>query len=277
MKQGTRANEFIVKPFEREELLGHVHAMLKGSTRKQHVLLLIEPDPALRDAMTDSLRGLGYFVQTVEDEAEVVDIGRNRHMSLIVLDPKSPQRGLETCRLLRACNETLHVPLLMMAIDEVEIAQMVRLNLGVNDFLVKPFQWEELRACVHALLRGDNRRARQKRAATSPKREMTRAEGEVLVTDTLRIDLDRRRVTQGDQKIILGSKLLFDLLVYLVRHRGEVLTRDELLQQVWCRERPPNIRTVDVHVHWLRQKLHDDPDDPQLIQTVPGMGYRFTG
>jgi two-component system, OmpR family, alkaline phosphatase synthesis response regulator PhoP len=277
MKLGTRANGFLVKPFEREELLDRVHALLSARKRIQKVILLVEPDPALRDTITDSLRGEGYFVQIVEDEAEVVGIARNSHISLILFDPTSQQQGIETCRLLRAWNETLHVPLLMMVNDEVEIAQLVRLNLGVNDFLVKPFLWEELRACVRALLRGDGRRARKKEATISPKREPIYSEGEILVADTLRIDVDRRRITQGDQQIILGSKLLFDLLVYLVRHRGEVLSRDQLLQQVWCREGELKKRKVDVHVHWLRQKLHDSPGDPKLIQTVPGMGYRFTG
>jgi DNA-binding response OmpR family regulator len=277
MGQGSRANGFIVKPFASEKLLGCLLPLLRGSKQTRKVILLVEKDPALREKMTNSLRGEGYVVRIVEDEAEAVGIARNSHVSLILLDPTSPQQGIETCRLLRACDETLHVPLLMMVNNEVEIAQLGQLNLGVNDFLMKPFLWEELRACVRALLRGDRMRARQKQAATSPKREPIYTEGEILITDTLRIDVDRRRVTQGDQQIILGSKLLFDLLVYLVRHRGEVLTRDQLLQQVWCREGEQKKRTVDVHVHWLRQKLHDNFDDPQLIRTVPGMGYRFTG
>jgi DNA-binding response OmpR family regulator len=277
MRYGTRVNDFIVKPFEWEELRGRVRTLLRGSKRIQKVILVVEQDTVLRDTITDSLRGEGYLVLAVTDDAGVVDIARNSPNTMIILDPTSPQRGVDTCRLLRECDETARVPILMMASNEVEIAQMVRLNSGVDDFIVKPFLWEELRACVRALLRGRRHRARQKLAAASPMKETTHAEGEILVADTLRIDLGQHRVTQGDQEIRLGGRLLFDLLTYLVRHSGDVLTRDQLLRHVWRREVAQDTRTVDVHVHWLRQKLHDDPDDPQLIQTVPGMGYRFTG
>jgi len=243
----------------------------------QKVILIVEQDAALRETISDSLRREGYLVHTVTDEAGVEDVARNSHISLIILDPTLLQRGIETCRLLRARTETQRVPILMMATSHLEVAQLVRLNLGVNDFIVKPFLWEELRACVRALLRGDRRRSRQKLTTASPKREKVHAEGEVLLADTLRIDLGQHRVTQGDQQVRLGNSLLFDLLVYLVRHRGDILTREQLLEQVWCRKEAPDTRTVDVHVHWLRQKLHDDPDDPQLIQTVAGVGYRFAG
>ena len=241
------------------------------------VILVVEQEATLRGTITDTLRGEGYLVLAVTGESEAIDVARYSPISLIILDPTSPQSGVDMCSLLREGKEMAHVHILMMATGQVEIAQLVRLNLGVNDYIVKPFHWEELRACVRALLRGDSRRTRQKRVAASPKKETTHAKGEVLVAGTLRIDLDQRRVTRGDRQISLGSRLLFDLLVYLVRHRGDVLTRDQLLQQVWCREIAQDTRTVDVHVHWLRHKLHDDPDDPQFIQTIPGMGYRFTG
>ena len=277
MRHGPRVDDFIVKSFVWEELRRRVRTLLRGSNRKQKVILVVEHDASLRGTITEQLRGEGYLVLALTDDAEVIDIARNSPISLIILDPKSPQSGIDTCRLLREGDETAHVPILMMATSQLEIAQLVRLTPGVNDYIVKPFLWEELRACVRALLRGDRRGVRQKRAADSPKKVTIHAKGEVLVADTLRIDLDQRRVIRGEQQIHFGSPLLFNLLVYLVRHRGDVLTRDQLLQQVWCREGEQDTRTVDVHVHWLRQKLQDDPHDPQLIQTVPGMGYRFTG
>jgi DNA-binding response OmpR family regulator len=98
---------------------------------------------------------------------------------------------------------------------------------------------------------------------------------QVLVADDLRIDLARRKVMWHNQPIELTQVLLFDLLAYLVRHRGVVLTRDRLLQHVWGYEYGVNTRTVDVHVRWLRQILEDHPDFPQLIETVRGVGYRF--
>jgi DNA-binding response OmpR family regulator len=249
MRHGPRVDDFMLKSFVWEELRGRVRASLRGSKRIQKVILVVEQDAGLRDTITDSLRREGYFVLAVTDDDEAINIARNSPISLIILDPTSPQQRIDTSRLLRASDETIRLPILMMATSQMEIAQLVRVSPGVNDFIMKPFMWEELRACVRALLRGD----------------------------TLRIDLGQRRVIRGDQQIHLGSPLLFHLLVYLVRHRSDVLTRGQLLQQVWCREGVQNTRTVDAHVHWLRQKLHDDPHDPQLIQTVPGMGYRFTG
>jgi DNA-binding response OmpR family regulator len=277
MRHGPRVNSYLMKPFAWEELRGRVRVLLRASRRKQKVILVVERDGVLRDTMTHSLRGEGYLVLAVTDDAGVIDVARNHPLSMMILDPTSPQSGIDTCRLVRACTETARLPILMMATSEIEIAQMVRLNPGVNDYIVKPFLWEELHACVRALLRGDRHRPGQKFATTSPRNETTHADGGVLVADTLRIDLGQRRVIRGNQHINLGSGLLFDLLVYLVRHRGDVLTRDQLLRQVWCRQGAQGTRTVDVHVHWLRQKLHDDLHDPKLIQTVPGIGYRFTG
>ncbi len=101
-------------------------------------------------------------------------------------------------------------------------------------------------------------------------------ESQVLIAEDLRVDLGGFKVTQGDREIKLGSPLLFDLLVYLLRHRGMALTREQIFQQVWGSESAIESNTLDVHVHWLRQKLQDDPTHPRLIQTVPGVGYRFT-
>lgn len=274
---GFPVNGYMLRAFTWEDLRARVRALLRGSKRIQKILLLVEHDAALRDMITHSLRGEGYLVLAVGDGAMVIDVARHSPISMMILDPTSPQSGIDLCRQLRACDETAQVPILMMVTSEIEIAQMVRLDLRVNDFIVKPFLWEELRACVRALLRGDRRRIRKKLAVASLKKETTREEGQILVADTLCIDLGQRRVTQGDQQIKLGNNLLFDLLVYLVRHRGIALTRDQLLRHVWGSELAKDSRTVDVHMHWLRQKLQDDPDHPQRIQTVPGVGYRFKG
>ncbi len=243
----------------------------------QRVILVVEHDAVLRDPITDSLRRAGYLVLAVGNGAMAIDVARHNPISLVILDPPSLQNGLDLCRQLRACAETAQVPVLMMVTSEIEIAQLVRLGPRVNDYIVKPFLWEELQACVRALLRGGKRRVRQKLANASPSTETVHEQGQVLVADTLCIDVAQHRVTRGDQQIKLGNNLLFDLLVYLVRHRGVALTRDQLLRHVWGSELARDSRTVDVHVHWLRQKLQDEPDHPQLIQTVPGVGYCFKG
>jgi len=208
-----------------------------------------------------------------------LDVARDNPVSLIVLDPISlyPD-GLELCRQLRACTEAARIPILLLVTSGLEVAQITSSGLRVDDFLVKPFPRAELRACVQTLLR-IGRRAMRKKAITGSSRRRIAAVGarEILVAGDLRVDVGRRHVTKGDQEIKLGSALLFDLLVYLLRYRGMVLTRDQLLQQVWGSESGVDSHTVVVHIHLLRQKLQDDPAHPRLIQTVPGVGYRFKG
>ena len=277
VRLGPRVNDYIIKPFVWEQLRAHVRALLRSSRRQQKVILVVEHDATWCDTIAHRLQGEGYLVLAVTDEGMAMDVAQDSPISLVILDPASLQRGLDMCRQLRACAETAQVPVLMMVTSDIEIAQLVRLGPRVNDYIVKPFLWEELQACVRALLRGGKRRVRQKLANASPSTETIHEQGQVLVADTLCIDVAQHRVTRGDQQIKLGNNLLFDLLVYLVRHRGDALTRDQLLRHVWGSELAKDSRTVDVHVHWLRQKLQDDPDHPQLIQTVPGVGYCFKG
>ena len=277
VRLGPRVNDYIVKPFLWEELQACVRALLRSSRRQQKGILVVEHDAARQDTIAHRLQGEGYLVLAVTNEGMAIDVAQHRPISLVILDSASLQSGLDMCRQLRAYAETAQVPILMMVTSDIEIAQLVRLGPRVNDYIVKPFLWEELQACVRALLRGGKRRVRQKLAKASPSTEKAHEQEQVLVADTLRIDVAQHRVTRGDQQIKLGNTLLFDLLVYLVRHRGIALTRDQLLRHVWGSEFVKDSRTIDVHMHWLRQKLQDDPDHPQLIQTVTGVGYCFKG
>jgi two-component system alkaline phosphatase synthesis response regulator PhoP len=227
-----------------------------------NAILVVEPDAALRDTIAHALRGEGYFVLAVADGALAVDVARHNPLALVLLDPMDLQPGgREVCQELRACALTPDVPILMLLTSESEIPQMVRLEPGGNDALMKPLQWGELRVCVQV--------------GSVPGTETTQDDGKVLVADDLRIDIARRHVTRGNRTIDLYQVRLFDLLVYLVRHRGIVLTRDRLLKEVWRDAQVNDSRTVDTHVRWLRQKLEEDPDHPQLIETVRGVGYRF--
>lgn len=122
----------------------------------------------------------------------------------------------------------------------------------------------------------DAARGKQAEAGQSPPDvEVDQEVEQVLVVDDLCIDIPRRSVTRRNRPIDLGPMLLFDLLVHFVRNQGVVLTRDRLLMAVWSYNQAIDSRTVDVHVRWLRQKLEDDPNHPQLIETVRGVGYRF--
>jgi DNA-binding response OmpR family regulator len=237
----------------------------------QRTILLVEDDSTLRETVAYNLRADGYDVVTAADGVAALQIARQRAISLVLLDLMLPRLdGLEVCRRLRSQPETAQIPILMLTARGEETDKVVGLEMGADDYVTKPFSWNELRARVRALLRRHDQDASGGAAASA-------AAGEtVLTTSTLRIAVERREVTRGDREIELPARL-FDLLVYFVRNDGLVLTRDRLLQNVWGYEYAGDTRTVDVHVRWLREKIEDDPANPRLIQTVRGVGYRFKG
>jgi DNA-binding response OmpR family regulator len=166
---------------------------------------------------------------------------------------------------------------------EREITQIEQMRLGITDYVLKPLLWDELRACLRALMRGcgQGKPHRQARPTMFAQRASPIRASGMLRQGDLSIDLTRRRVLLRNQEIELTRPLLFDLLVYLVQQSGIALTRTQLLAQVWGYATPDELagdtHTVSVHIHWLRQLLEEDPEHPQLIQTVRGTGYRFLG
>jgi two-component system alkaline phosphatase synthesis response regulator PhoP len=156
----------------------------------------------------------------------------------------------------------VHTPILMLtARDELD-DKVNGLRAGADDYLTKPFEVEELLARVEALMR---------RASRAPA-----SRGRAFEVGGMRIDFAVNRVLRG-QEVIELSDQESRLLRYMVDHRGEVVSRDTLLREVWGYESIPITRTVDAHVSWLRQKLEEDPRNPRLIVTVHGQGYRFDG
>ena len=151
---------------------------------------------------------------------------------------------------------------------------MVGLELGADDYVTKPFGRRELLARVRALLRrAEYVPASKERNEAESEQEVVRARRELLA-GPLRIDLAGRLVVCRGREFDIAAQE-FDLLTYLVRNRGTVLTRDQLLQNVWGYDYVGDTRTVDVHIRWLREKIEEDPANPRLIQTVRGVGYRF--
>jgi DNA-binding response OmpR family regulator len=244
-----------------------------ANTELRQTILVVEDDSALRDTIAYNLQGDGYRVLTAPDGFVALEETSHHPVSLVLLDIMLPRMdGLEVCRRLRARPETANIPILMLSARGEETDKVVGLELGADDYVTKPFSWKELRARVRALLRrrGD---VPQKAAAV----EYPAANEErVLVADDLRIDLDRREVTRAGRQIELPARL-FELLAYMVRNRGLVLTRGRLLQHVWGYDYEGDTRTVDVHIRWLREKIEDDPASPVLLLTVRGVGYRFKG
>ncbi len=243
------------------------------SEHAQRAILVVEDDADLRDLITYNLRGEGFVVLTAADGVTALDIARQNPVSLVLLDLMLPRLdGLDVCRQLRARPETAQVPILMLTARGEETDKVVGLEVGADDYVTKPFGWKELRARIRALLR----RGEQASAPPATQRKPAAEESRVLTTGDLHIDLDRREVRRGEREIELPARL-FDLLVYMVRNKGLVLTRDRLLQHVWGYDYAGDTRTVDVHMRWLREKIEDDPATPLLVQTVRGVGYRFKG
>ncbi len=222
-------------------------------------ILLVEDEPGLRMTIGDRLRKEGYGVETSADGQDGYDQASRGAFDLIILDLMLPRKsGLDVCRDLR--QDGLATPILMLTARNQTVDKVLGLKLGADDYLTKPFEMLELIARVEALLR---------RAAGSRSPAASCSFGNV------RVDLRRTEVLRDGSPVALSAKE-FQLLSYFIKHRGETLSREQLLQEVWGYTSTPYTRTVDVHVAWLRQKL-DDPKQPRWIVTVHGLGYKFTG
>jgi len=238
-------------------------------------ILVVDDEPVLVETIAYNLEQAGYQVLTAADGRSALEAARRETPDLVILDLMLPEMdGLEVCRQLRREHTTATIPIMMLTAKGDEIDKVVGLEVGADDYVTKPFGRRELLARVRALLRradyppGGNDHASQETSGEVPRPSRE------LVAGPLRIDLAGRRVNCRGQDLELQPKQ-FDLLTYLVRNRGTVLTRDQLLQNVWGYDYVGDTRTVDVHVRWLREKLEEDPANPKLIQTVRGVGYCF--
>ena len=238
-------------------------------------ILVVDDEAVLVETIAYNLEQAGYQVTTAADGASALEAAHRETPDLIILDIMLPEMdGLEVCRQLRRENNTSITPIILLTAKGDEIDKVVGLEVGADDYVTKPFGRRELMARVRALLRrADYAPANEERSTRAVSTEVPRTNRE-LVAGPLRIDLAGRHVYCRGQDWELQPKQ-FDLLTYLVRNRGTVLTRDQLLQNVWGYDYVGDTRTVDVHIRWLREKLEEDPATPQLIQTVRGVGYVF--
>ena len=236
-------------------------------------VLIVEDDPTLLETLEYSLKRQGYQVYTAADGRVALEVARQERPDALVLDVMLPGLdGFEVCRILR---REMSVPILMLTARADEVDKIVGLEVGADDYLTKPFSMRELVARVKALLR----RARLIREELSVERVGSGAAGtpgEILTFGDLTIDLTRREVTRQGELLHLKPKE-YDLLVFLARNRGIVLSRDLILERVWGWDYDGGSRTVDVHVRWLREKIEPDPANPTRIVTVRSIGYRFEG
>jgi two-component system alkaline phosphatase synthesis response regulator PhoP len=226
-----------------------------------HRLLLVEDEPGLVMTLTDRLIAEGFEVESASDAKSGLELATNRTFDIILLDVMLPGgSGFDICKTIR--ERGLHVPILMLTARGQVVDRVVGLKLGADDYLVKPFEMAELLARIEALLRRS-----QPAAAGTP---------DVVRFGDVHVDLRRAEVSKSGKTLDLSARE-FKLLKYFLSHRGAVLSRDELLNEVWGYSAMPSTRTVDVHVAWLRQKIEDSPKHPQHVLTVHGLGYKFVG
>ncbi len=222
-------------------------------------ILLIEDEQALRMTLSDRLQSEGYVVDFSPDGEQGFEKATTLPFDLIILDIMLPRRsGLDVCRDIRLSG--LGTPILLLTARGQTVDKVVGFKLGADDYVTKPFDTLELMARIEALLR----------------RAPTRTGQGILQFGSVRVDIRGTQVTREGSPVYLSARE-FQLLRYFVERKGITLSRDEILREVWGYEAGTFTRTVDVHVASLRQKLEKTPKKPEIILTVPGIGYKFQG
>lgn len=222
-------------------------------------VLVVEDDEAMAVALRDGFVYEGYAVTVARDGEAGLALAREQPPDLMILDVMLPRmNGLEVCKLLRG--EGSELPIIMLTARGQEIDKVLGLKLGADDYVTKPFSFMELMARVEAVLRRVRPGGRTQQAA--------QRFGDVTV------DIARHEASKGGVPLELSPRE-FRLLGYLLERRGEVVSREELLDAVWGYDSIPFTRTVDTHIAKLRKKVEDDPADPQYIITVHRLGYKL--
>jgi DNA-binding response OmpR family regulator len=232
-------------------------------------ILVVEDEPALQETLVYNLEKQGYTVKAAGDGRQAVETARNYQPDLILLDLMLPGLdGFEVCKILR---REMSVTILMLTARDDEIDRVVGLEVGADDYISKPFSMRELMARVKAQLRRTKViRDEMEKIHTSEQTPKS------LTFENLVINLSRREVTLNGE-ILAMKPQEYDLLVFFAEHKGQMLSREFILERVWGWEYIGDSRTVDVHVRWLRQKIEPDSAKPVRIVTVRGGGYRFEG
>lgn len=224
-------------------------------------ILLVDDEEMIVESIEYALLQEGYEVVRASNGQEALQQVQLTKPNLIVLDLMLPQlSGLEVCRLLR--REHNDVPIIMLTAKGEEIDRVIGLEVGADDYLIKPFSLRELVARIKALLR------RSKTGDSETK------QAKVYQHQDLMVNLSEHRVTVGDRPVELSPKE-FKILAMLMSTPGRVFSREELLEQVWGLDFYGDTKTVDVHIRWLREKIEEDPSSPKYVQTVRGFGYRL--
>jgi DNA-binding response OmpR family regulator len=222
-------------------------------------ILIVEDELILQETLAYNLKHQGYEVETAGDGQTAIDKAKQIKPDLILLDIMLPgMDGFEVCRILR---KDMSIPILMLTARDDEIDRVVGLEVGADDYLTKPFSMRELIARVRALLRRVRLMQNINQGSESTHK--------IFHLNNLVIDETRHEVMIDNQPLDLKPKE-YDLLLYLARHRGHVLSREQILKEVWGWDFYGDSRTIDVHVRWLRQKIEENPAEPKRIITIRG-------
>ena len=223
-------------------------------------VLIVEDEVSFSDALAYLLKKESYEVEVAVNGAEAIERFQTFNPDLILLDLMIPEvSGTEVCRVIRS---TSQVPIIMLTAKDSEIDKVVGLELGADDYVTKPYSSRELLARMKAVMRrnsGDNAGLE---------------EGALLTAGSVRMDFDKHQVTVNSVAVTFPLKE-FELLEFLMRNSGRVLTRSQLIDRVWGNDYFGDTKTLDVHIKRLRAKIEEDPANPKIIHTIRGLGYKL--
>ncbi len=242
----------------------------ENNSLKSHILVVEDEEDIVR-LITFHLEKEGYRVTGTGNGREALELAHANPPDLVVLDIMLPEMdGLEVCRRLRSSKETANVPILVLSAKKEELDKVLGLELGADDYMVKPFSVRELVARVRAIFR---RFDREDNAETEEAKKNGMEERILSLSDIILYHERHQVMVNGELRILTHKEFL--LLELLMENVGKVLTRDLLLDKIWGYEVGVDTRTVDVHIRYLRQKIETDPASPRYIETVRGVGYKF--
>ena len=228
-------------------------------------ILVVDDEPSIVTLVKFNLEKSGYDVETASNGKQAIDMSVENNYDLIVLDIMLPELdGFEVLKELRKNQND--IPVILLTAKDEELDKVLGLELGADDYLTKPFSPRELIARVKAILRRLTKRENLKAAET--------AEEEAIIIGDLKVEEDKFEARLEDELLDLTPKE-FELLLYLIKNRGKVIKRDQLLDAVWNYDYIGDTRIVDVHVSHLREKIEVDTKNPKYIKTIRGIGYKF--
>ncbi|NDL66907.1 response regulator transcription factor [Anaerotalea alkaliphila] len=225
-------------------------------------ILIVDDEKLIVKGIRFSLEQEGYDIDTAYDGEEALNLAKANEYDLVILDVMLPKYdGMEVCQQIRGFS---NVPIIMLTAKGEDMDKILGLEFGADDYMTKPFNILELKARIKAIIRRTN----------SPAPESEQVSVKELTSDQIRMNFESRRVFVLDKEVNLTAKE-FDLLELFIKHPGKVYSRENLLNMVWGYEYPGDVRTVDVHVRRLREKIESNPSAPAYIHTKWGVGYYY--